>query len=182
MSSDSSPAETDSPNEPAALHPSAQRVADWALARGVELSVREYPEDGARTAEDAAAAVGAEVDQIAKSMIFSVSDDDGPGELVLALTAGSNRIDTATLAEIAGAKRCGRADPEQVRAATGYAIGGVPPFGHATELRTWIDPHLLTFGEVWGAAGTPRHVFPIAPETLVTLTGATEADFTVSTS
>ncbi len=165
------------------LHPSAQRVVDWAAERGFELNVREYPEDGARTAEDAAAAVGAKVDQIAKSMIFSVSDSkDDPGELVLALTAGSNRIDTAALAAIAGAKRCGRADPEQVRAATGYAIGGVPPFGHATELRTWIDPHLLTFDEVWGAAGTPRHVFPITPDALMSLTGATEAAFTIATS
>ena len=164
-----------------ALHPSAQRVADWAAERGFELAIREYPDDGARTAEDAAAAVGAKVDQIVKSMIFSATwaDEDRPDELVLALTAGSNRVDGAALARLAGVQRCGRANPEDVRTATGYAIGGVPPFGHATALRTWIDPHLRTFDEVWGAAGTPRHVFPISPDRLVELTGAIEAAFTV---
>lgn len=169
------------------LHPSAQRVADWAAARGTELAIQEYPDDGARTAEDAAAAVGTKVDQIVKSMIFSAtSADPDPesevqaGELVLALTAGSNRVDGAALASLAGVQKCGRADPEIVRAATGYAIGGIPPFGHATELRTWIDPHLLTFDEVWGAAGTPRHVFPISPARLAELTGATTASFVLN--
>ena len=159
------------------LHPSAQRVADWAAERGLVIEVREYPDDGARTAEDAANAVGCTVDQIVKSMIFAAKTDDR-SELVLALTAGSNKVDPAALAALAGADRCGRADPEDVRAATGYAIGGVPPFGHKNELRTWLDPHLLTFDEVWGAAGTPRHVFPIAPDRLVELTGAVAAEFT----
>lgn len=161
------------------LHPSAQRVVDWAAERGVQLSIQEYPDDGARTAEDAAAAVGAKVDQIVKSMIFSASGaaNGDADELVLALTAGSNRVDGAALAALAGVERCGRADPEAVRAATGYAIGGIPPFGHINMLRTWIDPHLLTFDEVWAAAGTPRHVFPISPAGLVELTGAVEADF-----
>ncbi len=165
---------TASPDE---LHPSARRVHDWAAERGVHLAIREYPEEGARTAEDAAAAVGCKVDQIVKSMIFSAVTADGP-ELLLALTSGSNQVDAAALAELAGVGRCGRADPEGVRAATGYAIGGVPPFGHATALRTWVDPHLLDFTEVWAAAGTPRHVFPIAPAALVELTGAVEAAFT----
>jgi prolyl-tRNA editing enzyme YbaK/EbsC (Cys-tRNA(Pro) deacylase) len=173
------------------LHPSAKRVADWAMERGVSLTIQEYPEDGARTAEDAAAAVGSKVDQIVKSMIFAVttlSENEGGAtdgaesehELVLALTAGSHLVDTDALAEIAGVSRCGRAKPEAVRTATGYAIGGVPPFAHANELRTWIDPHLLTFDEVWAAAGTPRHVFPISPATLANLTGAVEASFTVT--
>jgi prolyl-tRNA editing enzyme YbaK/EbsC (Cys-tRNA(Pro) deacylase) len=152
-------------------------VADWAAERGLVIEVREYPDDGARTAEDAANAVGCTVDQIVKSMIFAAKTDDR-SELVLALTAGSNKVDPAALAALAGADRCGRADPEDVRAATGYAIGGVPPFGHKNELRTWLDPHLLTFDEVWGAAGTPRHVFPIAPDRLVELTGAVAAEFT----
>lgn len=155
------------------LHPSAGRVAAWAAERGLDLAIREYPEQGARTAEDAAASVGCVVDQIVKSMIF-----DAGGELVLALTSGTHQVDPDALAGIAGAERCGRADPEAVRAATGYAIGGVPPFGHTTALRTWVDPHLLTFDEVWAAAGTPRHVFPISPEVLVDLTGAEPADFT----
>lgn len=163
------------------LHPSAKRVADWAAERGLELAIQEYPKDGARTAVDAANAVGATVDQIVKSMIFSVSTPEGAGEeLVLALTAGSNRVDPDRLAAEAGAARCGRANPDDVRDATGYAIGGVPPFGHRQQLRTWIDPHLLTFDEVWGAAGTPRHVFPIAPDRLAELTGAVTADFTAA--
>ena len=159
------------------LHPSVRRVAGWAAEHGLELEVREYPEDGARTAEDAAAAVGCKVDQIVKSMIFAA---DGPrgAELMLALTSGANQVDPQALAAIAGVDRCGRADPEDVRTVTGYAIGGVPPFGHATALRTWVDPHLLTFDRVWAATGTPRHVFPITPEQLVDLTGAEPAGFT----
>lgn len=164
-------------SEENALHPSAKRVADWAAARSLELAVTEYPDDGARTAEDAAAAVGCKVDQIVKSMIFSASTGAGD-ELVLALTAGSNKVDAKALAGLAGAQRCGRANPDDVRRATGYAIGGVPPFGHETQLRTWVDPHLLTFDEVWAAAGTPRHVFPISPSKLVELTGGLEAAFT----
>jgi prolyl-tRNA editing enzyme YbaK/EbsC (Cys-tRNA(Pro) deacylase) len=160
-----------------ALHPSARRVVDWAGQRGLDLAVREYPKDGARTAEDAAAAVGCTVDQIVKSMIFAATGASGEPELVLALTSGANQVDAEALAAVAGVERCGRADPEDVRASTGYAIGGVPPFGHATALRTWIDPHLLTFDEVWAAAGTPRHVFPIGPEALVDLTGAEPAAF-----
>ncbi|MEM9561557.1 MAG: YbaK/EbsC family protein [Actinomycetota bacterium] len=159
-----------------ALHPSARRVADWAASRGLSLDVRAYPDDGARTAEDAASAVGCTVDQIVKSMIFAADGARGP-ELVLALTSGANQVDAEALAAVAGVDRCGRADPEAVREATGYAIGGVPPFAHRTALRTWVDPHLLTFDEVWAAAGTPRHVFPISPEALVDLTGAEPAQF-----
>lgn len=161
------------------LHPSAERVNAYARSCGLDLEIREYPEDGARTAADAAAAVGCEVDQIVKSMIFAAQPPGGGStELVLALTAGSNKVDGQALAALAGAESCGRADPDEVRAATGYAIGGVPPFGHDTALRTWVDPRLLTFEEVWAAAGTPRHVFAIAPAKLVELTGAVAADFT----
>ncbi len=180
MSPDSS-SDVDQPGQ--ALHPSARRVSAWAAERGLDLEVREYPEDGARTADDAAAAVGCQVDQIVKSMIFAARPDGGRAdgveeELILALTSGANQVDGAALATLAEVGSCGRADPEAVRAATGYAIGGVPPFGHATSLRTWIDPHLLGFDEVWAAAGTPRHVFPIGPDALVELTGAETADFT----
>ena len=104
---------------------------------------------------------------------------DADGELVLALTSGKNLVDGAVLADLAGVPKCGRADVDKVRAATGFAIGGVPPFGHVTPVRTWIDPHLLTFDLIWAAAGTPRHVFAIAPADLVHLTGATAAPFTV---
>ncbi len=155
------------------LHPSAQRVKDYATDAGVDIQPVEFPEDGARTAADAAKAVGCDVDQIAKSMIF-----DADGELILALTAGSNQVDADALAQIVGVDNCRRADINDVREATGYAIGGVPPFGHNRQLRAWIDPHLSTFDTVWGAAGTPRHVFPISPAKLVELTKATPAPFT----
>lgn len=148
-----------------------QRVIDAGAAAGLTLAVVEFP-DGTRTAEDAAAAVECEVGAIVKSMIF-----DADGELVLALTSGANLVDGSKLAKLAGVPKCGRADVEAVRSTTGYAIGGVPPFGHDNELRTWIDPALLGYDEIWGAAGTPRHVFPIAPADLLALTGATEADF-----
>ncbi|NNF56509.1 MAG: YbaK/EbsC family protein [Acidimicrobiales bacterium] len=150
--------------------PSVQRVVDAAAAHGLEIEVRESPA-GTRTAEEAAAAVGCVVDQIVKSMIF-----DTGAELVLALTSGTHRVDGARLALALGVEKCGRADVDAVRATTGYAIGGVPPIGHATPLRSVLDPHLLNFPEVWAAAGTPRHVFGIEPSTLRRIAGATEAD------
>lgn len=153
------------------IPPSAQKVVTAAARHGLTIDLHEYP-DGVRTAADAAAAVGCQVDQITKSMIF-----DADGELLLALTSGANQVDGTRLAELAGAARCGRADVEAVRARTGYAIGGVPPFGHDHPVRTWIDPLLLTFERVWGAAGTPRHVFSVRPDDLVRITGATIADF-----
>ncbi len=154
------------------LPPSAQRVVEAAASHGLSLEVVEYP-DGTRTADDAAAAVGCEVGQIVKSLIFSVD-----GELVLALTSGSNRVDTKKLTAAAGGERCDRADANQVREVTGFAIGGVPPFGHANAVRAFFDPALLTHDVVWAAAGTPRHVFPLSPADLLTATGATEVDFT----
>lgn len=151
---------------------SAQKVLDAAAAAGLEITLQEYP-DGTRTADDAAVAVGCEVDQIVKSMIF-----DAEGELVLALTSGANQVSGDILAVLAGTRKCGRANIEAVRAQTGYAIGGVPPFGHNQPVRTWIDPHLLDYDQVWAAAGTPRHVFAISPTDLVRLSGATIASFT----
>lgn len=153
------------------LPPSAQRVVEAAASHGLSLEVVEYP-DGTRTADDAAAAVGCEVGQIVKSLIFEVD-----GELVLALTSGSNRVDTAKLTEAAGGARCGRADADQVRAITGYAIGGVPPFGHESPVRAFFDPALLDHDVVWAAAGTPRHVFPLTPAQLLEVTGAEPVNF-----
>lgn len=171
-SSDAVP--SDAAQSDVVLHPNAAAIAAEAAANDVQITIHEYRE-GTRTAQDAADSVGCAVDQIAKSMIF-----EADGELVLALTAGSNQVDPHRLAELAGAKKCGRANPEQVRNVTGYAIGGVPPFGHSESVRTWIDPHLLSFDNVWAAAGTPRHVFSIAPKDLVKLTGATVRDFTTN--
>lgn len=163
------------------LPPSARKVADAASGHGLTLDIIEYP-DGTRTAADAAAAVGCEVDQIVKSMIFSALGNESgetSGELVLALTSGGNRVDGDALATLAAVARCGRADVDAVRATTGYAIGGVPPFGHQTSLRTWVDPRLLDFDVVWAAAGTPRHVFAVEPTRLVEITGAVVGDFTL---
>lgn len=154
---------------PAALHPNARAVVDAARAGGLEITVREFP-DGTRTAADAARAVGTDVGQIVKSLIFRVDD-----EVVVALVSGPNRLDEARLATAAGGTAVSRVDADAVRAATGFPIGGVPPFGHRAPLRTYVDVDLLGYEEVWAAAGTPRHVFPLAPDDLVRLTGATPA-------
>jgi len=100
------------------------------------------------------------------------------GEIVLALTSGSHQVDASTLAAVLGANRCMRAGADQVRDATGYPIGEVPPFAHTTRLRSVADPHLLGFDVVWAAGGTPRHVFAISPSDLVALSHAVVADFT----
>ena len=155
------------------LPASARRVVDAAKERGLILDVVEYP-DGTRTAADAAAAVGCDVGQIVKSLIFDVD-----GELVLALTSGSNRVDTDGLTSLAGGSRCGRADADVVRTVTGFAIGGVPPFGHASRVRAFFDPALLEFETVWAAAGTPRHVFPVDPHRLLEITAAEIGPFAV---
>jgi prolyl-tRNA editing enzyme YbaK/EbsC (Cys-tRNA(Pro) deacylase) len=151
---------------------SVDRCVAAARAAGIDVDMREFP-DGTRTAADAAAALGCEVDQIVKSMVF-----DADGEIVLALTSGGRQVDGTKLAALAGVERCDRADPLRVREVTGYAIGGVTPYGHLEPVRTWIDPHLLDFPAVWAAGGSPRHVFPIPTERLVSSTGGVVADFT----
>jgi Cys-tRNA(Pro) deacylase len=154
------------------LHPSVQRVVDAAAQHALDIEVREFPE-GTRTADDAARAVGVDVGQIVKSLVFAVN-----GEIVLALVSGANRLDERALARAAGTEggTVGRVDADAVRAATGYAIGGIPPFGHATALSTFIDRDLLSYDTVWAAAGTPTHVFSIAPTDLVRLTSGHDAD------
>ncbi|MEY2420949.1 MAG: hypothetical protein QOI95_1016 [Acidimicrobiaceae bacterium] len=154
------------------MHPSAQRIVDAAAQHHLLIDVREFP-DGTRTAEDAARAVGVEVGQIVKSLVFSVN-----GETVLALVSGANRLDERALARAAGQQGAtvGRLDADAVRDATGFAIGGVPPFGHPTPLSTFVDRDLLDYDAVWAAAGTPRHVFSTTGTDLVRITGATVAD------
>jgi prolyl-tRNA editing enzyme YbaK/EbsC (Cys-tRNA(Pro) deacylase) len=146
-------------------HANVVRVVEAARGLGVEIEVRTFP-DGTKTAADAAAAIGVEVGQIVKSLIFGVD-----GEVVLALVSGSNQLDESKLAVAAGGERCARVDADAVRAATGFPIGGVPPFGHATELRVFVDPDLLTHDEVWAAAGTWHDVFGIDPRRLVEACG-----------
>ena len=136
-------------------------MAEAARELGLEVEVREFPQ-GTRTAEDAAAAIGCDVAQIVKSLVFVV--DDVP---VVALVGGADRLDERKLAEVAGGTHVRRANADEVRAATGYAVGGVPPFGHATRLRRFVDDALLAHDVVWAAAGTPMHVFSSDPQQLV---------------
>jgi prolyl-tRNA editing enzyme YbaK/EbsC (Cys-tRNA(Pro) deacylase) len=146
------------------------RFRERASAAGIELDVREFPA-GTRTAADAAAAIGCEVAQIVKSLVF-VADD----QPVLVLTSGANRVDEDRLAEHLAVDHVRKATADEVRAATGYAIGGTPPFGHDRDLAVRCDRLLTTFREVWAAAGTPMTVFPIAPELLLEATGAEVVD------
>lgn len=141
----------------------------------LSIDVRTYPA-GTRTAQDAADAIGCRVDQIVKSLVFvAVGDEEQP---VLALTSGSRRVDTAALASLLGVERVRKADADEVRSATGFAIGGTPPFGHPSPLQTVLDPHLTDFDEVWAAAGTPTDVFPLAPEDLRRAGAQDLGDFT----
>ena len=149
------------------LHRNAQRVVDAAAGLGLTLEVREFP-DGTRTAEDAARAIGVEVGQIVKSLVFLAD-----GRPVVALVSGSNQLDERKLAMVAGVAKTARATAEQVREATGYPVGGVPPFGHATPLATFVDEDLLAHDVVWAAAGTPHLNFAISPTELVRVTGGT---------
>jgi Cys-tRNA(Pro) deacylase len=152
-----------------ASHRNVDRVAAAAAQFGVPIETTTFP-DGTRTADDAARAVGCDVAQIVKSLVFLVD-----GDPVIALVSGVNQLSEERLAEAVGGAHVGRADADAVRAATGYAIGGVPPFGLASELPVAIDEDLLDHDVVWAAAGTPRDVFPIAPADLVRITGGTVA-------
>jgi prolyl-tRNA editing enzyme YbaK/EbsC (Cys-tRNA(Pro) deacylase) len=115
--------------------------------------------------------VGCEIGQIVKSLVFVAGN-----EPFLALTSGPNRADAGRLGRLVGVP-VRRADAEEARAATGYAIGGTPPFGHGRPLRTFFDRDLLVYPEIWAAAGTPQTVFPIAPDLLLRASGAEPADF-----
>ncbi|MDX1689774.1 MAG: YbaK/EbsC family protein [Acidimicrobiia bacterium] len=148
------------------LPDAARRVTAWAAERGVDLDVRVHP-DGTRTADDAAAAVGCEVGAIVKSLVFVVD-----GAPVVALVPGDRRLDPGKLAAAVGGGRAERADLETVRAATGFAAGGTPPFAHATDVPVVADPGLRRHAPVWAAAGTPTTVFPMDPDRLASLAGA----------
>jgi prolyl-tRNA editing enzyme YbaK/EbsC (Cys-tRNA(Pro) deacylase) len=157
------------PDSPLPLHPNAVAVVAAAANAGLTIVPIEYP-DGTRTAADAAAAIGCVEAQIVKSLIFGVTGSD---ELLLALVSGANRLDERRLADAAGVPGTRRADADAVRVATGFPIGGVPPFGHAQRLRVFVDPDLMVWDEVWAAAGTPRHVFALRPGELLAATGGT---------
>ena len=152
------------------IHPNVARVTQAAKAAGLEIEVRKFPE-GTKTAQDAADAIGVTVGQIVKSLVFGVDD-----EIVMALVSGSNQLDEKKLAAAAGGSKCKRVDADAVREATGYAIGGVPPFGHSTQLRVFVDPDLLQYDEVWAAAGTWNDNFGAAPADIVRVAGGVVTD------
>ncbi len=135
-------------NDPAPLHPTAARYQQLLHDRGIDVAVRMLPAS-ARTAVEAASAIGVEVGQIVKSLVFLRGD-----EPVLVLCAGDRRVDAERL-ELTAARA------ERVRELTGFAIGGIPPLGHAQELPTLIDASFERFDVVWAAAGHPHAVFPI---------------------
>jgi Cys-tRNA(Pro) deacylase len=158
------------------MHPSALKVADAAQALGVPIEVVEFDQT-TRTAEAAAAAIGCTVGQIVKSLCFMVNDRP-----VMALVSGNNRLDEKKLAALqnTGRKKVKRADADQVRQATGFAIGGVPPFGHAQPMTIYLDEDLFHYETVWAAAGTPHTVFALTPVQLRDSTNGTIADLKAS--
>lgn len=160
------------------MHRNAIAVTQAAAARGVTIAVIEYPGEGARTAIDAGKAIGVEVGQIVKSLVFAVGDpsNQGAGEPVVALVCGDDQLQEAQLATAAGTAAAWRLDAQAVRQATGYPVGGVPPIGHATDMRMFADVRLRRFTTVWAAAGTPSHVFEIGITELVAATNATWAN------
>ena len=154
-------------NEKAAhpLRPSACKVQEVLRILGVTCEVREMDKT-TRSAQDAARAVGCEVGQIAKSLVFKGATTR---QAVLVITSGSNRVDEKKLSERIGEPAL-KADADFVRQQTGFAIGGVPPVGHAQPIVVFIDEDLLTYSEIWAAAGTPQAVFRLTPQELQKIT------------
>ncbi len=147
------------------LSPSAQRVQDALNAIGLRLEVVELS-SSTRTSAEAAMAVGCDVAQIAKSLIFRTCQTDRP---VLVIASGANRVNEKHIAELMGEDIC-KADADYVRKHTGFVIGGVPPVGHLERIPTFIDEDLLQFQEIWAAAGTPHALFKLSPEDLLRAT------------
>ncbi len=149
------------------LKPAARRVQETLDAFGLDLVVRQFPES-TRSAAEAAAAIGCDVGQIAKSVVMRAKQSDRP---VLVVASGANRVDTKKVEAVVG-EATGKTDAAYVRARTGYAIGGIPPIGHDDQPIVVLDADLQGYDEVWAAAGTPNAVFAIAPDQLARITGA----------
>jgi len=148
------------------LSSSAQKVQDVLVSRGFNCNVIEFSES-TRTAQEAADRAGCSLGQITKSLIFKGLTTNTP---ILVLTSGSNRVDEKRISEYAG-QPIARADADFVRSVTGFAIGGVPPLGHAQEMETFLDEDLLQYATIWAAAGTPNAIFELAPSDLQKMTG-----------
>src|SRR5262245_24774610 len=149
------------------LSASARKVQDAAREAGLAVTVIERAESS-RTAEEAAATCGCTVAQIVKSLVFRGAETGKP---YLMLVSGSNRLNEKGVAGVLG-ESLTRPDAAYVREVTGYAIGGIPPLGHASPMQVFIDEDLLAFDVVWAAAGTPRAVFAVSPGTLADAVGA----------
>jgi len=152
-------------------HAAVRRVVESAARRGVSLEIRTFPAS-THTAEQAARAVGAQLGQIVKSLVFVTSHDDGTLEPILCLVSGPNRVDLARLGAFVGRSDVRKATAREANELTGFVIGGIPPFGHHRRLRVVMDPDLGRFAIVWAAAGLPDAVFPIAPASLRVLADA----------
>src|SRR5512146_2534442 len=147
------------------LSPSAQKVQDQIKSLGYDYTVIEHVQS-TRTAQEAADRAGCELGQIVKSLIFKGKDSGKP---ILVLTSGANRVDEKRISGYAG-EHISRADADFVRAVTGFAIGGVPPIGHAQPMETYLDEDLLQYPTVWAAAGTPNAIFELTPAALREMT------------
>lgn len=159
------------------LKDSARRVQQALAAAGFDFQVREFPAS-TRTSAEAAAAIGCDVAQIAKSLIFRARESGRP---VLVMASGANRVDEKAVGRLLG-ETLERADADFVRLRTGFAIGGVPPVGHSEPPACFIDADLLGLAEIWAAAGTPNAVFRLTPAALVALTGGRVAEIKKGTS
>jgi prolyl-tRNA editing enzyme YbaK/EbsC (Cys-tRNA(Pro) deacylase) len=147
------------------LSPSAQKIQDQIKSMGYDYTVIEHAES-TRTAQEAADRAGCELGQIVKSLIFKGKDSGKP---ILVLTSGANRVDEKRISGYAG-EPIGRADADFVRLVTGFAIGGVPPFGHIRQMETYIDEDFLLYPTIWAAAGTPNAIFELKTEDLQKMT------------
>ena len=158
-------------------HPANERVRAYAAQRGVTIEITAFDES-THTAQEAADAIGVALGQIVKSLVFMAPldpadpADDAELEPVVALVRGTDRVDITKLAMVSGRPRLRRASAKEAKRATGYSIGGVPPFAHDQNAAIVMDPALDGYEEIWAAAGTPTTVFPIAPATLVMLSDA----------
>jgi prolyl-tRNA editing enzyme YbaK/EbsC (Cys-tRNA(Pro) deacylase) len=148
------------------LSSSAQKVQDALQAIGLSLQVVELP-DSTRTAVEAAQAIGCQVGQIVKSLVFKGKRSEQP---ILVIASGSNRVNEKAI-ETLISEPLGKADADFVRQRTGFVIGGVPPLGHNEALETFIDEDLFQYEEIWAAAGTPHAVFRLKPDDLPRMTG-----------
>ncbi len=157
---------------PTALeHPAVVRVLDAASRKGVTLEVTVFAES-THTADQAARALGAELAQIVKSLVFVAAGDEGGLEPIICLVSGADRVDLERLAAVVGRREIRRATAREADELTGFSIGGIPPFGHLARTRVIMDPELGRYATVWAAAGRPTAVFPGSPATLRMLADA----------